>query len=353
MRCADVVVVGGGPVGLSAALWAVRAGLSPVLLEPHEGAVDKACGEGLMPGGVALLSSLGVHPPGQPLQGIRYQRAGQSAEADFRDGPGLGVRRTALHRCLREAVTAAGVDVLPLAAERLSQDEHDVVVSTASPDQGAGPPLRARYVIAADGLHSPTRHRMGLDVSRAGVRRWGQRRHHAVPPWSEHVEVHWGAKAEVYVTPVAKDLVGVAVLTSERAGFDVLLDGFPELRARLAGQAPVTKVRAAGPMRQRSARRVSGRVLLVGDASGYVDALTGEGISLGLAQAKAAVAAVAVQRPVDYEWAWWRVGWRYAVLTHALVQGTRPAWARRGVVRAAAAAPALFSAAVNELGRAR
>ena len=65
----------------------------------------------------------------------------------------------------------------------------------------------------------------------------------------------------------------------------------PLLRERLTGER-VAQVLGAGPLRQRARRRVAGRVLLVGDAGGYVDALTGEGIALGLAQARAAVAAV-------------------------------------------------------------
>src|SRR4029453_10171618 len=112
-----------------------------------------------------------------------------------------------------------------------------------------------------------------------------------------------------------------------------------------------TRVRGAGPLRQRVARRVAGRVLLVGDAGGYIDALTGEGISLGRAQARAAVSAVRADRPHTYERAWRQASWRYAAMTHALVQATRPAWARQAIVPAAAALPTVFRAAVRELGR--
>ena len=80
----DVVVVGGGPVGLAAAMYAVRNSLSVVLLEPRPGPVDKACGEGLMPGGVHALATLGVHPVGWNLVGIRYVRDGRQAEAGRR-----------------------------------------------------------------------------------------------------------------------------------------------------------------------------------------------------------------------------------------------------------------------------
>ncbi len=96
---------------------------------------------------------------------------------------------------------------------------------------------------------------------------------------------------------------------------------------------------------------MAGRVLLVGDASGYVDALTGEGISLGLAQSRAAVAAVAVDRPGDYERGWLVATWRCSLLTHGLLTATRPPVARRALVPMAAVAPWVFSAAVNELGR--
>ena len=88
----DLVIAGGGPVGLAAALYAVRAGLSVVLYEPRAGTIDKACGEGLMPGAVAALAGLGVHPAGHRLRGIRYIAGDRRAHADFRAGPGLGVR---------------------------------------------------------------------------------------------------------------------------------------------------------------------------------------------------------------------------------------------------------------------
>ena len=78
-RASDVIVVGGGPVGLATAMYAVSSGLSVVVLEPRQGAVDKACGEGLMPGGVRALASLGVNPVGWDLDGIRYVCGGRHA----------------------------------------------------------------------------------------------------------------------------------------------------------------------------------------------------------------------------------------------------------------------------------
>ena len=350
-RASDVVVVGGGPVGLAAAMYAVRSGLSAVVLEPRQGAVDKACGEGLMPGGVRALAALGVHPYGWDLMGIRYVSDGRHAEADFGAGPGRGVRRTELHRALQSAAAAAGAKILPLAAREVVQLFEEVRVRTRGPGQMDGPDVYGRYLLAADGLHSPTRRALGLEVCTRGPQRFGQRRHYCLRPWSRYVEVHWSSYGEAYVTPVGPDLVGVAVLSARRVPFEEQLEGFPRLRERLTNATAATRVRGAGPLRQRVARRVAGRVLLVGDAAGYIDALTGEGISLGIAQARAAVSAIGADQPRAYESAWRQASWRYAAMTHALVQMTRPAWGRRAIVPAAAALPTVFRAAVRELGR--
>ncbi len=165
------------------------------------------------------------------------------------------------------------------------------------------------------------------------------------------MEVHWAAQAEAYVTPVADDLVGVAVLSSERGGFDDRLASFPELRGLLEGAEATGDVRGAGPLRQGSTRRVAGRVLLVGDAAGYVDALTGEGVALGLGQATAVVEALAADDPERYEREWPALTRRYRWLTAGLLAGTRPRPMRRAVVPAARLAPPVFSAAVNALAR--
>lgn len=336
----DVLVAGGGPVGLATALFAHRAGLEVVVHEPRPGSIDKACGEGLMPGAVAALADLGVDPFGRPLRGIRYLAGDRTAVADFKHGLGRGVRRTTLHAALSEAVVNAGISVEPRSVSSVIQEDSHLLVDG----------VNARYLVAADGLHSAVRRSSGLDRPLRGGKRFGLRVHAQLPPWSDHVEVHWSDAAEAYVTPVDDDVVGIAMLTRHGGTFDDLLAGFPAIRERLVG-ASLSKVRGAGPLRQRSTRRVSGRVLLVGDASGYVDALTGEGVALGLAQARAAVAAIVAERPTTYETAWRRVSWRYQLLTASLLGATGIAPVRRAIVPAAAAMPRVFAAAVNELAR--
>lgn len=340
----DLVIVGGGPVGLATALYAARGGLTTIVLEPRDGDLDKACGEGLMPGGLAALAQLGIEPAGFRLTGITYRAPGVRATTAFRAGPGRGVRRTVLHRALRMAALESGVELRPCAATDLDTHGDRVVVAC-----GAGSPVTTRHLIAADGLHSPTRRRLGLNLPAERRPRFGQRRHFRMAPWTDRVEVHWGPRAEAYVTPVAEDLVGVAVLSGERRPYAIHLEQFPELLERLDGAQPASQVRGAGPLRQRASSPVHGRVLLVGDASGYVDALTGEGISLGLAHGRAAVDAIIRGRPESYAADWRAVNRVPYAATDLLVRATRSTWIRKRIVPAAAAMPWLFGAAVHRL----
>ena len=336
----DLVVAGGGPVGLATALYAARAGLEVIVREPRPGPVDKACGEGLMPGAVADLAELGVDPSGHPIAGIAYVDGGHRVATDFRHGQGRGVRRTVLHSALHDAVVMAGVKIESRPVDTV-HNHHDHVLVDGEP---------ASYLVAADGLHSPIRRRLDLDLPPGRHRRFGLRSHVATTPWTSYVEVHWARGSEAYVTPVGDDLVGVAILTDDSRPFAELLAEHPLLVQRLAG-VPTQRVRGAGPLRQRSRRRTEGRVLLVGDAAGYVDALTGEGIALGLAQARAAVEAIRLGRVQDYEAAYARLGRRHDLLTKALLGSSRIPLVRRSIVPAATRLPRLFGAAVNQLAR--
>ncbi|MFD9459324.1 NAD(P)/FAD-dependent oxidoreductase [Streptomyces sp. NPDC060027] len=334
----DVLVAGGGPAGLAAAIHCALAGHEAVVVEPRTAPVDKACGEGVMPSGVAGLRALGVEVTGRELRGIRYVDGAVHAEAPFRGHRGLGIRRTTLHQALHERALGLGVRIVPGKVGEVRQ--------TADTVTAAG--LTARWLIAADGLHSGVRRGLGLELPSGAHRRYGLRRHYRVEPWTDFVEVHWSGHGEAYVTPVADDLVGVAVLSRMRRGYDRHLADFPALTAALRGTA-ATEVRGAGPLLQRVRRRVAGRVLLVGDAAGYVDALTGEGIALGLATAEAAVRCVTTGRAGEYERAWALLTRRHRLLTRALLAaGRRPGTARL-IVPAASRMPPVFTAAVHAL----
>lgn len=298
-----------------------------------------------MPAAVRALNALDAQVPGRALRGIRYVDAddGRRAEALFRTGYGLGARRTLLHEALTARVTQLGIPVIPHRIRQVSQ--YDTYVTADG--------IAARYLIAADGLHSPTRRALGMTMRPApatgrGAPRYGLRRHYAVEPWSDLVEVHWSADCEAYVTPLGPRQVGVAILTSRQVPYDAQLARFPLLAARLL-DADRTPARGAGPLRQQARSRVAGRVLFVGDAAGYVDALTGEGLTLALTAADALVRCLREGRPQAYERAWCRLSRTYRLLTKSLL------WVRNQprlaplITPAAARFPGLFQHGVNLL----
>jgi flavin-dependent dehydrogenase len=208
----------------------------------------------------------------------------------------------------------------------------------------------ASYLAAADGLHSPIRQELGLDRPARRHRRYGLRRHFTVEPWSEHVEVHWSRYAEMYVTPVAADTVGVAILTSRRGRtYGEWMQQFPLVAQRLQGAEPASRVLGAGPLRQRAKRVSERRVLLVGDAAGYVDALTGEGLAVGLAGAQALVDALVAGRPEGYADAWSELTRTSRVLTETLLRATRVPILRQALVPSARALPWVFRSTVAKL----
>jgi len=275
----DVCVIGGGPAGLAVALAARRHGLDVVLADRARPPIDKACGEGLMPDGVAALRELGINPDtGVPFRGIRFLEGGSSAQAAFSKGSGLGIRRIDLHRLLLAKTEDAGV------VTRWGAPVEDIRGSTA---EIGGQMIRFRWIVGADGLQSRVRLRAGLPPAWSGARRIGLRQHFRITPWTDFVEVYWRPRAQAYVTPVGPNEVCVAVLGDPRSPSLTELALFPELAKRL-GKAVRT-----GPMR--GAISVSARLgavardpfVLVGDASGAVDAITGEGLSLALRQAVA------------------------------------------------------------------
>jgi flavin-dependent dehydrogenase len=335
----DLLVAGAGPVGLVTAIHARLAGLDVVVADPREGTIDKACGEGLMPDALARLGRIGVDPSGMPFRGIRYLDDTHSAEARFRSGPGRGVRRTELHDALRARADDLGVVFV-------RQRVADVHQTIGHVDAGG---MRARYLVGADGLHSTVRRAVGLVAQSRGPRRFGVRQHFHVPPWTDLVEVHWLPDAEVYVTPVSPGTVGVAVLGGRPLSLATAIASSRALARCLSGAAAASDERGAGPLRQATSARTRGRVLLVGDAAGYVDALTGEGMRVGFVEAEAAVQAVLREDPASYERQWTGITRSYRVLTNGLVWGAGTPSLRRWIVPAASAVPAVFGRIVDSL----
>ena len=335
----DLLVAGAGPAGAATAIRAAQAGLSVVVVEPRTTPVDKACGEGIAHSAVDYLTRLGVNLTGRPFHGIRYLDADHRVDARFRAGPGLGVRRTTLHAALMDRLEEVGVPVLRGRIGPITQNTSSVTAAGHT----------ARYLAAADGLHSPIRRQLGLAEPGPSTARRGLRQHFAVAPWTDLVEVYWSRLGEAYVTPVADDLVGVAILTSERGSFDSHLNAFPGLKRHLHGAPPTNSVMGAGPLRQRVRARVAGRVLLVGDAAGYVDALTGEGIAVALRTSAELVECVRQDRPDSYDAAWRRVSWECRLLTGSLLWARNRSLLAPRIVPAAVLLPGVYATIVNRL----
>ena len=354
----DVIVIGGGPAGLAAAAAVAARGLDVLLLERRELPADKACGEGLLPGGVRALEALGaarhLDPDGWSwLRAIRWiQENGRSAEARLPPPGGMGIRRLALSAALAARARGAGAEVREGAAVESHRREADgATVVLAS-----GEELRARVLVAADGLGSAVREREGLSGPVAAPRRFGLRRHFAIPPWTDAVEVHFSPGAEAYVTPVGARRVGLAFLFEEGTapGFDALLARFPALASRFAGAPFDSALAGAGPLGRRASARVLPRLLLAGDAGGSVDAITGEGVALALEEAvllgeflpKALSLGATREALLPWDRAVRARHLRHAAVTRLVLGMARRPVIRRTAVSVLGRAPRLFDALV-------
>ncbi len=283
LNSTDVFVIGGGPAGLAAAIAARKRGLSVIVADGAQPPIDKACGEGLMPDGLAALHALGLQLPlaeSYPFCGIRFLSAALSAEAPFPGGGcGSAVRRTILHRFMIESAEQAGIEFLwrtPVTG-----------ISPTSVHLGKST-VRSRWIVGADGAHSRVRRWAGLEKSSRPQLRYAFRRHYRVPPWTDHMEVHWGARCQGYAVGVSPEQVCVALASHDpNLRLEDGLCQLPRLRERLAGCEPVSTEIGAITANRRLRRVWRGNVALIGDAAGTVDAITGQGLGLAFRQAVA------------------------------------------------------------------
>ena len=297
----DVFIAGAGPAGLACAIAAARHGLTVEVADGMTPPIDKACGEGLMPDTLAALADLGVDPTtaeSAPFYGIRFLDADTpvSAQAVFPAAPGRGIRRTLLHQLLLDRATALGVH---FSWQTLVQQIEDI-----QPQQGTASSknrsivhtnrqtIRPRFIIGADGNQSRIRTLASLDRASCTATRIGLRQHFEVTPQTSDppafVEVHWSNHGQAYVTPVSSHEICVAfVATQKFPSIQTALTHFPELQHRLSFATPTNAPRGSLTLSRKLHRVTRGNVALIGDASGSVDAVTGEGLGLCFHQALA------------------------------------------------------------------
>jgi menaquinone-9 beta-reductase len=309
---ADVAVIGAGPAGAAAALFAARRGLRVIVVDKQAFPRDKPCGEGLMPSGRPALRELGleaavVSSGAPPLNGIQFglvEDPPVPVRFPAHDGEqaGLGIRRLTFDAQLAEAL---GHDShiqfsSPTEARDIRSDGDGMsTVITTTGD------IRARFVAVADGLRSALRHRQGWTVGPRPPHRYGIVGHWVmdtpVDPW---VRITFDRGLEVYEGPVAGNQRMVALLCYQ--------DRMPEfggqlesryrtiaraIRPGLRQAELVGAVSAVGPFWYGATTVANRGIFLIGDAAGFTDPITAEGIATGLRQARAFAAALASPNP--------------------------------------------------------
>lgn len=337
-RGVDVFVVGGGPAGLAAAIAARRRGLSVTLADGAEPPIDKPCGEGMMPATRAALQELGVELPageGCHFRGIQFLADGARVAAAFPQGRGIGIRRPLLHANLVRKAENSGVNFLWRTPIR------GIAPTGVETSQGT---VTARWIIGADGSGSRVRRWSGLDAAIQRGQRNATRRHYRVRPWTDYMEIYWGECSQAYVTPIAAEEVCIVVMAeaAEDAHFDRALADLPELRERLASAAQIGKERGAITAMYSLRRVVRGNLALVGDASGGVDAITGEGLRLSFRQALTLADAMECGDLRKYERTHRKLARRPMWMGKLLLQLARHAGLRHRVMQAMQQRPKLF-----------
>lgn len=281
LNSTDVFVIGGGPAGLAAAIAARQQGFRVMMADGALPPVDKACGEALLPDALAAFESFGLALPASAasvVRGVRYLSSDLSADAFFpSSGSGLSIRRTILHRIMSERAAALGVDLLwqspvtGLSGEIVQVGERRV---------------RAKWIVGADGSNSRVRRWANLDACSRSSLRYAFRRHYRVRPWTDHLEVYWGKHSQAFSNPVNHEEVCVAAASHRPdVRLEESLREFPELSARLRHAEPTSVERGAVTANCTLKRVWRGNIALIGDASGTVDAITGEGLGLAFHQA--------------------------------------------------------------------
>jgi len=335
----DVFVIGGGPAGLAAAIAASNKGFRVTVADGSKPPIEKACGEGLMPDTLAALRELGIpldEEEGFPFRGIRFIDGPDHVESRFPSAPGIGMRRRLLHQKMIDRAVERGVRLL-WETPVMSVHRGEVLLA-------CGERITAKWIVGADGGSSRVRKWAALDAYSEFRERFAYRQHFWIKPWTDCVEVYWSRECQAYMTPVSPEQVCLTMMSSGPAArVQTCLSEFPELRDRLSTASAASAERGAVTTMHRLKSVCRGQVALVGDASGSVDAITGEGLSLAFRQANALASAIASGNLENYARAHCRIRRRPALMATLLLVLGKNAGLRGRVFRTLAADPKLFS----------
>jgi 2-polyprenyl-6-methoxyphenol hydroxylase-like FAD-dependent oxidoreductase len=184
----------------------------------------------------------------------------------------------------------------------------------------------------------------GLDEHIRHQQRFAFRRHYRISPWTNCMELHWGRSCQVYVTPVAPNEICVAAISRDpRLRLDAALAELPVVVGRLEGLER-TSVERGAVSATRKLRHVSqGRIALVGDASGSVDAITGEGLCLSFRQAMVLSECFSAGSLNQYPARHRSLARRPALMSRLMLTLEDREWFRKRVMQALATEPQTFA----------
>jgi len=305
---ADVLVVGGGPAGSACALALARGGIEVVLIERRAFPRRKVCGEYLNGGAVAALDDLGlagaVRAVASPLVGIRLVPPGaDSLELPF-PTPALACERATLDSVLLEAARSAGATVLRAQAEDLVFEGGRVAGAVVRDEDGERRTVHARVTVGADGAGSLVARKLGLAKPARGRRRFAVGGHYAgFGDLGDHVEMYVGTGAYFAINPLDAGRSNVMVVVRDRdlaTWSGAVDDGMRGKAAELGrghrsfeGARRIGPRVSVGPLAFDVSAAAAQGALLIGDAAGFLNPFTGQGVFLALRSARDAAAAIA------------------------------------------------------------
>jgi menaquinone-9 beta-reductase len=302
----DALIIGASLAGSTAAVRLARQGFRVLLIDRQSFPRGKICGEGLMPAGVGLLGEVGVKAGcvgqgARPFQGLRFLLPDTDLSLNFpnyQDQPGWITPRINLDaRLVETAAAQRGVECrLGARLESLEAGPRQVAVRVREGRKTHG--FSCRLLIGADGVRSQVRRSVGISSWFPSRKRFALSACFSyLREAGNAVEIHCSRWGEAYVAPRATGQVRVTLLLSSRPGgglgggavqlLENALVGFPFLRGRLPS-SPLGTVSATAPLGVSVRRCHADRLLLIGDAAGAVDPVTGQGMSLALRDAKLA-----------------------------------------------------------------
>ena len=309
----DVLVVGAGPAGSAVAAYAARAGADVILAEAAHHPRRKACAEYASPRISEELTRLGLpgaawHSAAVPIESMRIVGRRSSFELRYADDSGdrraWDVDRMNFDAQLARHAAAQGARLLEGA--RLAgvfRSEGRVSGARLATAEG-GLSVASRLVVGADGARSATARLLGVERPVGWPRRLGLIAHHAgVAGLDGQAEMHVGDGLYVGLAPTPAGRVNVGMALGMRAArdpaaerFDAAIASLPAVAARLRGSERVSRITGVAPIGHRVSDVAGPGWLLVGDAAGFVDPFTGEGIYRALRGARAAAVAIELAR---------------------------------------------------------